>query len=64
MINFDAKKKIFNLSNDNYSYYFGINKLGYLIHLYSGKKLDEVGKNLMTLRLKELMKDILNAMLI
>ena len=42
MINFDAKKKIFNLSNDNYSYYFGINKLGYLIHLYSGNKLDDI----------------------
>ena len=42
MIKFDAKRKIFHLSNDNYSYYFSINKLGYLIHLYSGKKLNDV----------------------
>ena len=42
MIKFDAKRKIFHLSNDNYSYYFSINKLGYLIHLYSGKKLNDI----------------------
>ena len=42
MIKFDAKRKIFELSNKEYSYYFSINKLGYLIHLYSGKKLNDI----------------------
>lgn len=43
MISFDSSRKIFKLSNSNYSYYFYINPLGYLVHLYSGKKLNELG---------------------
>ena len=43
MIKFDSKNKVFNLCNDNFSYIFCINKLGYLIHLYNGKRIDDVG---------------------
>ena len=43
MIIFDSKNKIFNLCNENFSYIFCINKLGYLIHLYNGKKIGNIG---------------------
>ena len=42
MISFDSRRKIFNLSNEEYSYYLHVNKLGYLIHLYSGERLDDI----------------------
>ena len=42
MINFDANRQIFKLTNKSFSYYFTINKLGYLIHLYSGKYLSDI----------------------
>lgn len=42
MITFDSKNKIFHLFNNDFSYYFGINPLGYLIHLYYGKYLSEI----------------------
>ena len=43
MIKFDEKRRVFNLSNDSFSYIFHINKLNYLIHLYAGAKLNDFG---------------------
>lgn len=42
MIIYNNKLKTFNLCNDNFSYIFGINKLGYLIHLYNGPRIDDL----------------------
>lgn len=42
MIEFNQDNKIFHLHTKSYSYYFLINPLGYLIHLYSGEYLNEV----------------------
>lgn len=53
MIEFDAKRKIFHLHNDNFSYYFCINKLGYLIHLYSGKYIKDIDIERLTERYAE-----------
>lgn len=53
MINFDSKRRLFHLYNDNFSYYFYINKLGYLIHLYSGKFLYDIDIERLTERYAE-----------
>ena len=53
MIEFDAKTKIFHLHNEEFSYYFCINKLGYLIHLYSGKYIQSVDIERLTERYVE-----------
>lgn len=42
MITFDAKRNIFHLFNKDYSYYLAINKLNYVIHLYSGEYLNDI----------------------
>lgn len=42
-IKYFKKRKIFHLYSKSFSYYIGINKLGYLIHLYSGNYLDDIG---------------------
>lgn len=53
MIEFDSKRKIFHLHNDEFSYFFSINKLGYLIHLYSGKRINEIDIERLTERYAE-----------
>lgn len=53
MIEFDAKTKIFHLHNEEFSYYFCINKLGYLIHLYSGKYIKSIDIERLTERYAE-----------
>ena len=42
MITFDQKLKQFHLTNGRISYYFYVNKEGYLIHLYYGEYLSEI----------------------
>lgn len=53
MIEFDNKRNLFHLTNGKFSYYFCINKLGYLIHLYSGNYLSDVEIERMTERYAE-----------
>lgn len=53
MITFDTKRRLFHLYNANFSYYFYINKLNYLIHLYSGKYLQNVDIERLTERYAE-----------
>lgn len=53
MITFDEKRKLFHLFNKNFSYYFYINKLGYLIHLYCGNYLEDVDIERLTERYAE-----------
>ena len=53
MIKFDEKRKLFSLYNKEFSYYFYINKLGYLIHLYSGEYLSDLDIERLTERYSE-----------
>ena len=53
MIKFDEKRKLFSLYNKEFSYYFYINKLGYLIHLYSGEYLSDLDVERLTERYSE-----------
>ncbi len=43
-IEFEAKRKIFHLFTNDYSYYIHVNKYNYLIHLYSGAYLSDISK--------------------
>lgn len=52
-ITFDKKLKVFHLSTKDFSYYMLINPLNYLIHLYSGKYLSDIGIERMNERYSE-----------
>lgn len=52
-ISFDKKIKVFHLYTKEFSYYMEVNPLNYLIHLYHGKYLSDIGIERMNERYSE-----------
>ncbi len=52
-VTFEKKRKIFHLFTKNFSYYIHVNKYNYLIHLYSGKYLNDISKERVSERYME-----------
>ncbi len=52
-VSFEKKRKIFHLFTKHFSYYIHVNKYNYLIHLYSGKYLNDISKERVSERYME-----------
>ena len=52
-VTFEKKRKIFHLFTKHFSYFIHVNKYNYLIHLYSGKYLNDISKERVSERYME-----------